>query len=296
MAAGVDCVVSPKREASGSSPDTRTIVCTVDPQGQRVMRRTERHQLKENAVALAVARATETLETYKREFTFGAVGVLLAIAAAGGYYYWRQYVDTTSRALLADAMIVADAPVVPPVPPAPPVTMPAAPGAPATPAPPTQPPPGSFPTEQAKLEAALAKFMAAADAYPSAPAGIAARYQAAATLAALGRTGEAIKRYQEVIDRAPQSVYAETARLGLAEAQLRAGQFDAAVASFKAVVAQEDGKLPLDGVLMHLGRAYELAGKANDARQTFQRIVDEFPQSSYAPSARKELERSKITG
>jgi len=138
--------------------------------------------------------------------------------------------------------------------------------------------------------------MAAADAYPSAPAGIAARYEAAGALAALGRTAEAIQRYQEVIDRAPQSIYAETARLGLAEAQLRAGQFDAAVAAFRTLVAQKDGKMPLDGVLMQLGRAYVLAGKANDARQTFQRIVDEFPQSSYAPLARKELERSRIAG
>jgi TolA-binding protein len=77
---------------------------------------------------------------------------------------------------------------------------------------------------------------------------------------------------------------------------VRAGQFDAAVTAFKAVLGQKDGKLPLDGVLMQLGRAYALAGKASDARQTFQRIVDEFPQSSYAAAARKELDSDKSAG
>lgn len=253
------------------------------------MKRTERHQLKENAVALAVTRARETFEARKQEFTLGAIGVVIVLAAIGGYFYWRQSVDTSSRELLAEAMAVADAQVVPPAPPA-------APGTSANPTAPAAPPAGSFPTEQAKLEAALARFMVAADAYPSTPAGIAARYEAAATLAALGRTADAVQRYQEVIDRAPGTIYAETARLGLAEAQLRAGQFDAAVTAFKSVAAQKDGKMPLDGVLMQLGRAYALAGKTNDARQTFQRIVDEFPQSSYAALARKELDSAKTAG
>jgi TolA-binding protein len=185
-------------------------------------------------------------------------------------------------------MAVADAPVVPPAPPP-------APGASATAAAPA-PPPGSFPTEQARLEAALAKFTAAADAYPNASAGIAARYEAAATLAALGRTADAVRRYQEVIDRAPTSIYADTARLGLGEAQMRAGQYDAAAAAFKSVAALKDGKMPVDGVLMQLGRAYAMAGKAADARQTYQRIVDEFPQSSYAALARKELDSAKTSG
>jgi TolA-binding protein len=62
------------------------------------------------------------------------------------------------------------------------------------------------------------------------------------------------------------------------------------------LATQKDGKMPVDAVLMRLGRAYELAGKGNDARQTYQRVVDEFPQSSYAALARKELEKSRIAG
>ena len=141
--------------------------------------------MKENAVALAVARAQESFEAHRNEFTAIAIGVIVVLAAVGGYLYWQQSVDTSSRALLAEAMSVADAQVVPPA-------AAAAPGA--SPATPSTPPPGTFPTEQAKREAALAKFMAAANAYPSTPSGIAARHLAAATLAALGRPADAIQR------------------------------------------------------------------------------------------------------
>ena len=33
-----------------------------------------------------------------------------------------------------------------------------------------------------------------------------------------------------------------------------------------------------------------MAGKDTEARQTFKRVVDEFPQSSYATAARREIE------
>jgi TolA-binding protein len=251
------------------------------------MKRTQRHQLKENAVALAVARAKESFEAHRNEFTIMAIGVIVVLAAVGGYFYWRQGVDTSSRALLAEAMAIADAQVVPPA-------AAAAPGSSA--ATPAAPPPGTFTTDRAKQEAALSKFMAAANAYPSTPAGIAARYQAAATLMALGRTAEAIQRFQEVIDRAPTTVYAETAHLGLAEAQATEGQFDAALATFRSLASQQESPIPIDGVLMQMGRTYLLAGRVAEARQTFQRIVDEFPQSAFATVARKALEESKTEG
>jgi TolA-binding protein len=253
------------------------------------MKRTERHQLKENAVAQVVARIRETLESRKREVVLTLVGVVIVVGGIGGYIYWRQHAEGVSRTMLAEAMAVAEAPVVPPAP----TPVPGAPATPATPAQPAAPPAGSFPTDRAKWEAALPKFMAVANIYPAAPAGITARYEAAGALLALGKSKEAAERYQEVIDRAGDSLYGDTARLGLAEAQIVAGQFDQAIANYKTLMAKKDGKLPVDGVLMQLGRAYLQAGKTADAAQTFKRLADEFPQSSYAPLAKKELEAAQ---
>jgi outer membrane protein assembly factor BamD (BamD/ComL family) len=51
--------------------------------------------------------------------------------------------------------------------------------------------------------------------------------------------------------------------------------------------------LPLDGVLMQLGRTYALAGRKAEAVQTYQRLTTEFPASAYAGDAKKELDTLK---
>jgi TolA-binding protein len=155
---------------------------------------------------------------------------------------------------------------------------------------PPAPTPGSYATERAKLEAALPKLLAAADAYPSTPAGLSARYQAAAVLVSLGRDADAAQRFQEVVDKSGSSLYGRMARLGLADVQVRQGKFDPAIATYKELTATAKDELPVDGVLMALGRAYAAAGKKTEAGQTFKRIGDEFPSSPYAADAKRELD------
>jgi TolA-binding protein len=85
------------------------------------------------------------------------------------------------------------------------------------------------------------------------------------------------------------------ARLGLAEAQVRAGQYDAAITTFKDLAQRKDGPLPVDGILMQLGRTYVEAGKRVEAQQTFNRLVEEFPDSPFSGDARKALDTLKKT-
>ena len=72
----------------------------------------------------------------------------------------------------------------------------------------------------------------------------------------------------------------------------RTCSFDQAITSFKDVLALNSEDAPADGVLMQLARAYRLAGKADDAKKTFKRVAEEFPQSPYAAAARREMEPS----
>jgi TolA-binding protein len=83
------------------------------------------------------------------------------------------------------------------------------------------------------------------------------------------------------------------ARLGLAEAQARAGQYDQAINAYKELAQRKDGPLPVDGILMQLGRTYLEAGKKADAQQTFNRVVEEYPDSPFAGDARKAIETLK---
>jgi len=148
-------------------------------------------------------------------------------------------------------------------------------------------------SRNAKAEAALPKLMDAANRYPNADAGIAARYYAASALSALGRYPEAEQRFQEVVDKAGSKIYGRTARLGVAEAQVAQGKYDPAITIYREMSTDTKADLPADGVLMALARAYVQAGRKDEAARAFTRIVDEFPQSPYVADARRELEEVK---
>src|SRR5919198_276221 len=240
------------------------------------MKRTERRHLKENEIEMFTRQAREAFEKRRREVTAGVAIAVVAAAVAIGYLVWRDGVQRRAHALLADAMAVQQVRV----------------GPPAAERAPTGP---SFASERDRAQAALAKFKAAADAYPSTADGIYARYQEAAIYMLLGQPQQAAATYQQVIDRAGSGIYGQMARLGLAEAQARAGQYDQAINTFKELSLRKDGPLPVDGILMQLGRTYLEAGKRAEAQQTFNRLVEEYPMSPYLADARRELDGLKKT-
>ena len=241
------------------------------------MKSSERHKIKENEFAHTVARTRDMVNERPREVATITIAVLAVALALGGFFAWKASRDGKATSLLASALAVAEAPVVTPPPPAP--------GS----APPVQPP-GSFRTEREKLEASVPLLQRAADAYPNNDAGITARYRLAATLAELARYAEAEQRYQEVVQKAgARSIYRYTARLGVGEAQLAQGKGDAAVTTFRELSTDATSTLPVDGVLMQLGRAALQAGKKDDATRAFTRVVDEFPQSLYAVEAKEKI-------
>lgn len=241
------------------------------------MKTKERHRLKENELGKLANLARETFGERRGETTAILVAAVLVGALAIGYFGWRGHVQTQAHGLLAEAMAVQDARVGPP------------------PAPGTPSAGLYFPTERERSQVALTKFKIAADAYPSTDAGIYARYQQGATSLALGGAPGAIAAYEQVIKEAGDGFYGQMARLGLAEAQTRAGQYDPAINTFKELAQRKDGPLPVDGILMQLGRTYVEAGKKAEAQQTFNKLVEEYPESPFTGDARKAIETLKKT-
>jgi tetratricopeptide (TPR) repeat protein len=236
------------------------------------MKRSERHRLKENDLSHAFTEATAKLA--ERQRTFGILAaVLVAIALAGaGYWAWHTRANTQAQAMLGEALTVVQSPVE--------AAKPDANGK-------VSQARGTYPSIAARAEAALVKFNQVADAYPSTSAGVAARYHAASALSMLGRFPDAVTRYQEVVDRAgPTSFYGRMAQLGAIEAQVQARQYDQAIAKAQALANANDDTLPKDAMLMELGRAYAAAGKKTEARQTFDKVLAEFPESSFVDEAK----------
>ena len=241
------------------------------------MKRTERHHLKENEIKRFALQARETMEARRREVTAAIVAAVVIAAAGIGYLAWRERVQSRAHALLAEALSVQSARVGPP----------AAPGTPS--------PSLSFPTERERAQAVVTKFKVVADAYPSTDAGLFARYQEGAAYMTLHNPASAGAAYQEVIQRAGNGIFGQMARLGLAEAQARSGQYDQAINTYKEMSQRKDGPLPIDAILMQLGRTYLDAGKRAEAQQTFTRLVEEYPESPFTGDAKKELDGLKKT-
>ncbi len=244
------------------------------------MKSAERHKLKENEFARTMGRAREAVQTRSGDAVKVLVALLVLVAIVGGYAWWRSARESKANGLLAAALATYEMPVVPPQPPTP--------GS-----PPPVPQPGTYQSQQQRLDASLPKFLEAASANPDSDAGLTARFHLAGILLALGKHAEAEQRYQEVIDNAGGSIYGRTARLGMAEAQVAQRKFDSAIALYTELSRDTSSTLPLDSVLLQLGRAYARAGQTEEAVRAFTRVVDEFPQSAYAADARRERDDAK---
>ena len=248
------------------------------------MKRQERQHLKENELAHTIGAARDFAATRSRQIgmLLGVVG--LVVVAVFAFMFIQGRGDAQADAALAEAMVALNARVVPPSDPdAADLPESAQLGA-----------QGTFATEAAKLRAAIPKLKAAADAHPEKEAGIIARYHLAGALAALGRNDEALAELRTVADKAPSdSLYRRMARLGLADTQARAGQVDAAIESWKELADENNPDMPIDAILLELGRAYAAKGNAEEARKTFNQLIEQHPASPYLTDARTSLDELK---
>jgi tetratricopeptide (TPR) repeat protein len=235
------------------------------------MKSKERHQLKQNEFAETTRRTVDFVKGNQRQLTLAIVGLAVAIAGVGGFFAYRQSRGNEAGAALGTAMATAQARI-----------------SPASSLPGATQPAGTYPSETARSEAALKAFQEVIAAYPGTPAALTAKYESAGELLDLGRPAEAEKLFAEVA-AANSELYSSVARLGVAQSKLGTGQYDDAVKLLTDLAANRDGALPIDGVLMQLGQAYVKAGKPKDARAAYQRVVDEFSDSSYVVDARQQL-------
>ena len=148
------------------------------------MKAQERHHLKQNEFAESVARIAVAAKANRDRVILIGVTVVVIAGIAGAFLMWQNKKRALSGADFARAMAVSQSPIAP---------APSVPGA-------TQAP-GTFPTERARQEAALKAFQQVAASYPSSDDGVAAAYQAAATLVSLDRLEEGEKAYQDLITR-----------------------------------------------------------------------------------------------
>ncbi|MFB3828731.1 MAG: tetratricopeptide repeat protein [Bryobacteraceae bacterium] len=168
------------------------------------MARITRKDLKTDKFALEVEHTVDFFEEHRREvLRYGAIAlaVVLAILAL---WSWRRHQQAARGEALAQAIQVQEAPIS---------------GA--------APPPGSgmitFPTQQAKDQAAQKEFGAVASKYSGSGEGLIAEYYLASIAADQGKIQDAEKRFKQVADSG-EDRYASLAKLALARIYFATGR------------------------------------------------------------------------
>ncbi len=151
-------------------------------------------------------------------------------------------------------------------------------------------PPGSasFPSAAEKYKKAAAAFDGVERAFPTLAAGLRARYFGALCRIELGDYETARKTLQVIADRQQAGALEPTlARLALADIARRTGAVDKALESYRALADDASGAVPRDHALMTLAVTLEDASRRAEACASYERLVEQFPNSVYAAEARR---------
>ncbi|HEY4595553.1 MAG TPA: tetratricopeptide repeat protein [Thermoanaerobaculia bacterium] len=233
--------------------------------------RLTRKDMKRDEFTAVVGRGVEYAETHVRTLVYAVGGLLLLIALAVGFYYYRNGQKEKANQALADAMKVYHAPVT------------------ATGAKPNDPDEPSFPTDAARRTRAKELLTRVHQGYGSTDAGDVAGLYLAQIAADEGRLDEARKLWSDYADGHKGTMLGAEARLNLLSLDRKQGKGEAVVKELRSMLEKGDSPLPQDLILRELGATLEDLHRPQEAIQSYQRIIDEFPQSTFRAEAQQKI-------
>jgi predicted negative regulator of RcsB-dependent stress response len=233
--------------------------------------RLTRKDMKRDEFTAVVGRSVEYAETHVRTLVYAVGGLLLVIALAVGFYYYRNGQQQKASYAMAQAMKVYHAPVT------------------AAGAKPTDPDEPSFPTDAARRTRAKELLTKVHQDYGSTDAGDVAGLYLAQIAADEGRLDEARKLWSDYAGGHGGTMLGAEARLNLISLDRKQGKGEEAVKELRAMLEKTDSPLPQDLILHELGATLEELHRPQEAIQSYQRIVDEFPQSTFRTDAQQKI-------
>lgn len=128
---------------------------------------------------------------------------------------------------------------------------------------------------------------------PPAPAAIGDRYREAITLFGRGRIDDARAAFTSIIDGDPSGDLADNALYWIGETHFVQANYTESIAIYRRLIADygEQNKAP--DAMLKMGLAYARLGDLAMARTTFLDLVQRYPYSTPAATARHELEKLK---
>lgn len=148
----------------------------------------------------------------------------------------------------------------------------------------------SFASEAERRAAARMALEAVQESYGSTASGRLASVYLGQIAAAEGDTATARELWTEYLQtNGGDHALAVSLQLNLYSLDRAEGRGEQLVSELRGAVATETSALPKDALLFELASTLEQLGDEEGARETFRRIVDEYPDSGYAIRARQQL-------
>jgi predicted negative regulator of RcsB-dependent stress response len=233
--------------------------------------RLTRKEIKRDDFAAAVGRSVEYAESHVRTILYAIGGVLALGAVAAGIWFYLGSRKQDANEALAAATKVYQAPIA------------------ATGAKPNDSSEPSFATEAARRARAKELLQKVRDDYGMSDAADVAGLYLAQIAADAGRLDEARKLWSDFIDEHGDSMLASEARLNLIDLDRKQGKAEQVVKDLQAMLEKGESPLPQDVILNELGKTQEQLHRPTEAVQSYQRILDEFPQSPYRQEAQQKV-------
>ena len=118
-----------------------------------------------------------------------------------------------------------------------------------------------------------------------------ARLYLAGYAAADADEARARELWRAAAEEGGDTVLGQQARLNLWELDRTTGRHQEALAEIRSLLDEEEAVMPVDQLLYQLALTLEAAGEDLEARDTYQRIVEEHPQSVVRGLAQQRADR-----
>lgn len=236
-----------------------------------------REDLKRNELEEALGKGIHYAEDHKRMILYGVGAVVGVALVAAGVFYWLGSRKDGANELLAKALR-ADGGAV--------VTTGANPGDPVKP---------TFASEEARRARSKELFGELDAKYGGTATGRVGKLYLAQIAVAENDKERAKQLWKAFLDAEPAGALAAAARVNLYKLDREQGRGAELAEALKKMLEQDDKPLPSDVILYQLALTYDALGKTDDARATWRRIVDEYPQSPYIADAQREAGPASAT-
>ncbi|HYL05759.1 MAG TPA: tetratricopeptide repeat protein [Thermoanaerobaculia bacterium] len=233
--------------------------------------RLTRKDIKRDEFASAVGRGVDFAESHTRELLLGIGGVLLAVAIGVLAYFYINHRSDLANQALAAAVKAYGAPIDP------------------TGAKPNDAAEPSFASEAARQARARRLLERVRNDYRWTDAADVASLYLADLDASSGKVASARQLWTDFVKKHGDHVLAVQSRLDLLELDRSQGKGQQVAQQLREMLDRSDAPLPQDVILYQLAITLEQLNRDQEATQTYQRLVDEFPQSPYRQNAQQKV-------